>query len=113
MDIKPSTASTAMNTAFRSCVSLETINKIVSTDGVTFNNTFQGCGALQTVVFEGVVSNNISFADSPLLTKESILCLFGCLATKSGCTVTLGTTNLEKLTDAEKAIATEKGWSLV
>ena len=28
-------------------------------------------------------------------------------------TVTLGTTNLAKLTDEQKAIATEKGWSLV
>ena len=28
-------------------------------------------------------------------------------------TITLGTTNLNKLTDAEKATATEKGWSLV
>jgi hypothetical protein len=26
--------------------------------------------------------------------------------------VTLGSTNLAKLTDAEKAIATEKGWTL-
>jgi hypothetical protein len=27
-------------------------------------------------------------------------------------TLTLGSTNLAKLTDAEKAIATEKGWTL-
>jgi hypothetical protein len=33
--------------------------------------------------------------------------------TSTSKTVTLGTTNLNKLTEAEKAIATQKGWSLV
>ena len=31
---------------------------------------------------------------------------------KPTCTLTIGSTNLEKLTDEEKAIATQKGWTL-
>jgi uncharacterized protein YndB with AHSA1/START domain len=42
--------------------------------------------------------------------------IIGCLSDYSGSgtthTCTIGTANLAKLTDAEKAIATEKGWTL-
>ena len=48
------------------------------------------------------------------LTKESLLNVFNEAAdvTSSPKTLTLGTTNLNKLTDDEKAIATNKGWVL-
>lgn len=34
------------------------------------------------------------------------------LQTVTGQTLTLGTANLAKLTDAEKKVATDKGWTL-
>lgn len=79
-----------------------------------FAGMFTGCIALEEIRFNGSVINaDISFKDSPKLSKESILSLFNALKSGGSGTVTLGATNLAKLTDTEKAIATEKGWSLV
>ena len=57
---------------------------------------------------------NLNLSSCPLLTKESILNVFNKAANvkSSSKTLTLGSTNLSKLTDAEKAIATNKGWVL-
>lgn len=55
----------------------------------------------------------IRFDWSPMLTHDSILNIFNAL--KSGVsekTVQLSTVNLNKMTAAEKAIATDKGWTL-
>lgn len=49
------------------------------------------------------------------LTKDSILELLDALVSKVGtsaCTFTIGSSNLSKLTDEEKAIATSKNWNL-
>lgn len=112
MDIKPSTVATALQGTFNSCIVLETIDKIIVTEGVTYNNTFNYCYKLKNLVFEGVIGNNMNLSACTNLSKGSILNIFDCLATKSGCTLTLGTTNLAKLTEAEKSIATNKGWAL-
>ena len=115
MDIRPDekTASSLTST-FNTCVSLQTINKIIVTEGMQYSSTFNFCESLVNLTFEGVIGNNMNLSYSPLLSKESILNVLDCLANKtSGSFVlTLGTKNLAKLTDAEKAIATEKGWSL-
>jgi len=55
----------------------------------------------------------IYFANSPLLTVESILNIFDALADGvTNKTLQLGSENLNKLTAEEKAIATNKGWTL-
>lgn len=46
------------------------------------------------------------------LEHDSIVNLFNVISTVTGQTLTLGSTNLAKLTDEEKAIATNKGWTL-
>lgn len=46
------------------------------------------------------------------LEHDSIVDLFNAISTVTGQTLTLGSTNLAKLTDEEKAIATNKGWTL-
>lgn len=54
-----------------------------------------------------------SISDDKMLTRESLLKIFDILASGvSGKTLTLGTVNLNKLTAEEKAIATNKGWTL-
>ncbi|MBO5955586.1 MAG: hypothetical protein J6Q10_02165, partial [Clostridia bacterium] len=62
--------------------------------------------------------NGFSVSDSKKLSYDSLMSIINALkdysTDTSGTTytVTLGTTNLAKLTNEEKAIATQKGWSL-
>lgn len=85
----------------------------------TFSNVFQNCTALENIVITGTIGQNgFSVSDCTKLTKDSLLSIISALkdysANASGTThtVTLGATNLAKLTDEEKAIATQKGWTL-
>lgn len=71
---------------------------------------------LREIRFEGVFAGDASFDHCPL-SYESIMSLFNCLQNLTGTgttyVLTLGTANLAKITDMEKAIATEKGWTVV
>ena len=65
-----------------------------------------------------IACNGLDISACTNLTHDSVMSIINALADKSTDTsvnwaVTLGTANLAKLTDAEKAIATEKGWTLV
>ncbi len=104
---------------FANCSSLVSIDKIIVSEKVTGSNfarTFGGCSALENVIFEGTIATDISFEESPLLSHDSIMSIINCLKDYAGTTttytLTLGTTNLAKLTDSEKAVATQKGWTL-
>lgn len=102
---------------FQNCSALVTIDKLVPPVGqTTFSNWFHNCTALENVIFEGVINaNNFDIHWSTKLTHDSLMSIINCLADRSeqsAYTVTLGTANLAKLTDAEKAIATQKGWTL-
>lgn len=108
----------SISTFFDGCRNLHTVEKfILKEDGTTtLNNTFRNCKSLENITFEGAVGNNIDFQYSPLLTHDSLMSVINHLKDFSGTTTTktctLGTTNLAKLADAEKKIATDKGWSL-
>ena len=95
---------------------IKTIRKIIVNETITYFNWFKDAKKLENITFEGVIGNDIDFSSCTLLTIESILSVISCLkdltATGETKTLTLGSTNLAKLTDAQKAIATEKGWTL-
>lgn len=80
------------------------------------NKAFENCISLEHIIFEGVIGQNIDLHWSTKLTHESLMSIINALKDYSGSgstyTCTLGEANLAKLTDAEKAIATEKGWTL-
>lgn len=89
-------ANRAMSSAFANS-KIETIPKFVVLETNTFGNTFQKCEALKNITIEGVVANNISFADSSLLSRESIVSVIDHLSdTASGKTVTLSKTAVDK-----------------
>lgn len=103
---------------FSDCIYLETIEKLIVTEKTGFDECFKGAAALKNIQFEGIIAHNgLDFSDCPLLTKESILSILDCLKdySQTGTThsVTLGSVNLSKLTENQKAIATQKGWRLV
>lgn len=99
---------------------LTSIEKIISHENLDFSNAFNYRSALTHVIFEGIIGKNgLNLSQSPNLDHESLLSVVNCLKDYSADTsetvwkVTLGATNLAKLTAEEKAIATGKGWTLV
>ena len=85
-------------------------------ENTKFSSTFTACRELVNLTVDGVIGQNgFDIHWSTKLTHESLMSIINALADKSGTgttfTITLGTENLAKLTDAEKAIATQKGWS--
>jgi len=73
---------------------------------------------LTNLGIDGEISYNWQFTRSTILTHDSLMNVINALADYSqdtsgtAHTLTLGATNLAKLTNAEKAIATQKGWTL-
>lgn len=60
-----------------------------------------------------VIGNDLNLSDCTKLTHTSLVSVICALANDGTThTLTLGTTNLAKLSDAEKAMATQKGWTL-
>ena len=101
---------------FRDCMSLVklyTLNLDKVAGAKYQNNMFYKCKALVEVRFvANTIHWSISFADSPLLSAESVQSIIGGLATVT----TAETITFHKnivLTDAQKQTINEKGWTLV
>ena len=103
---------------FNSTDSVVTIDEFISSEITTYNaNTFQHATQLTNLTMKGVIAkNSFNVSYCTKLTHDSLMSIINCLKDFSGSgttyTVTLGTANLVKLSDSEKAIATEKGWTL-
>ena len=98
---------------------LQTIEELKISKTVAFvTSSFSGCTALTRLILAGTLATNgLDLHWSTLLDRESLLSVLNVLQDKTSVggtwTVTLGSENLAKLTNAEKAIATQKGWTLV
>ncbi len=107
------------NQTFASCVVLVTIDCVVTTEAHRWYNAFQGCKALENLTIEGTIGQNgFNVAACTKLSHASLMSIINALKDYSADTsgtswvVILGPENLAKLTDAEIAIATEKGWTI-
>lgn len=101
---------------FYDCTALKTLSKL---DVAGYANTtslpsdmFQSCTALTDFGGFENLTCNVNISNLTNLSKQSLLNIINLAGTVSGRTLTLGATNLAKLTDAEKKIATDKGWTL-
>lgn len=118
IDFGSVTANGSNTYVFGNCTSLHTIEKLTVPVGqAVWTGWFDNCSALENIRFAGViVHGGLNFSGSPRLTRDSMLSLFACLADKNGASgtfkITLGDANLAKLTAEDKAIATNKGWTL-
>ena len=111
--------STYLAQTFYGAAGLHTIkNLILKDDGSqTITSIFNGCTSLANLTITGKIGQNGFDVKSCPITHESLMsiieALFDHTTTGYARTVTLGSTNIAKLTDAEKAIATQKGWTLI
>lgn len=99
---------------FYGCSSLSRVAEIDCTNLKIWNTVFNGCTAVTDM--GGFRNISISMDVSPCinLTVDSLMNIINKAAdvTSSPKTMTLGATNLAKLSDEQKAIATNKGWTL-
>ena len=96
---------------FYNCTYLKEVVSIDLTDCTDASGAFTGCVSLETLQGFPGLKVNMNLSSSPKLTHESLMNVINNLAASTA-TLTLGETNLSKLTDSEKKIATDKGWTL-
>lgn len=106
---------TSVSELFHGCSSLHTIGYPLDFSSVTskIDTTFTTCRALANVTFKGTINVDIAMNGCTKLSLDSLLSLLNALAdgvTDKTCKI--GSTNLGKLTEEQKAIATNKGWTL-
>ena len=94
-----------------------TIEKVIFSENTAIaSNIFSSATGLENIEIGGTICSDIIFSACTKLTHDSLMSIINHLKDFSGTTTTktctLSTTNLAKLTDAEKAIATQKGWTL-
>ena len=103
------------NRVFERCTNLATIN-IPSSLTQVDSTTFLACSSLETVTLEsGFNANGLDLSVSTLYSVNTLVTMLNALANRTGqvpYTLTLGSTNLAKLSNEQLAIATEKNWTL-
>ena len=106
---------TNMESMFQSCYNLTSIPQLDTSNVTNMNSMFSNCSRLEEIhMINMKVSFNIS--SSTKFTRESLLEIinncYDLTTLNKTATLTMGSTNLAKLTDEDKAIATAKGWTL-
>ena len=110
-------AATNMSYMFSYCYSLTAIPQLDTSAVTNMSSMFGVCYSLTTIAFNGSVTGwsgyNVSLKDCSL-SHAAIVTFFNSLPTiTSAKAITLtGNPGVSELTDAEKAIATGKGWTL-
>lgn len=108
---------TQMYQAFANCTALETVVNLdfssIAWGGPGVNDIFANCTALKNVTMKpNCLQANISFANSSLLTDESVQSIIGGLGwNDKGRKLTLHAGVKAKLTDAQKEQILLKGWA--
>lgn len=93
---------TSFATVFAYASRLTTIQKLIVSEQIKYDNWFVGCNVLANIVIEGVIANSISFSASPL-TAESAISVINALKDYSGTsseyahTITFSSTTKEAL----------------
>ena len=110
----PDSVTSIGNTTFFRCTSLTTINLPSSLKSI--GNAFSTCPSLKYVILDDNFNcNNLNLSTSTRYTRETIVSWLNALADRTGQTaykLTIGATNLAKLTEEDILIATNKNWTL-
>lgn len=103
---------TNMKNMFSFCTKLTTVPAFNASSVTNLSGTFIYCNTLKSILMYGMkVAFDISA--STKFEREDLVTILNNLGTvTTATTLTMGSTNLGKLTDADKEIATNKGWTL-
>lgn len=101
---------TSLSSLFEYCPKLKTIEgELDCTKATSVTNMFSYCNELENVKIKNLNASGLVLTQSPKLSHESLLYLLNNLKTiTTSKTITIGNTNLQKLTLEERAIATNK-----
>ena len=103
---------------FHNCSSLVRINSAINVSSLTsqMDSTFTGCANLEVLEFTGTLRVDTWLSGAPKLTVASLLSVIDSLADFSGTgtskKITFGARNKAKLSAAQLALVTNKGWVL-
>ena len=104
---------TDMNSMLSYCTNLTTVPQFDTSNVTNMASMFSGCSSLEEIHMINI-NANLEISPSTKFTREALLEIIGNLKaqTSGSKKLTMGATNLAKLTEEDKAIATNKGWTL-
>lgn len=103
---------TNMNEMFSYCPALKTVPALDASNVTSINSIFGNCTSLKSILMTGI-KLSFSISSSTQFEQSDLVTILNNLATVTTTqTLTMGATNLAKLTDEDKTIATNKGWTL-
>ena len=105
-------AGTDFGYAWAGCSKLVSFPALNLSSGTNFYYAWNNCSSLTNLGGFGTIKKSIDLSASTKLTVESIMNVITQAATVTGKTMKFGSDNLAKLTDEQKAVATNKGWTL-
>ena len=98
-----------MNSMFGCCINLTTVPALDANKVNNTQNMFQHCTNLKSILMTNI-GVKLDISASTKFEREDLLVILNNLKTvTSATTLTMGATNLAKLTDEDKAIAINKG----
>ena len=103
-----------MSYMFAYCSSLASIPALDASKVTNFSNAFNHCPALTEIKMTGM-SRNFDISASTLFTREALVEIITNVADLTGLqtrTLTMGATNMAKLTQADIDVLTAKNWTL-
>lgn len=101
-----------MNSMFGNCSKLTAVPQFDASKVTNMGYMFSGCTSLKSILMHGMKVSFDIHASTQFEESDLVTILNNLATVTSTQTLTMGATNLAKLTDAEKAIATNKGWTL-
>ena len=103
---------TRMEEMFWHCSGLQTVPAFDCTNVTNMQYIFTSCRNLKSILMTNI-GVNLDISASTKFERTDLLIILNNLATVTSTkTLRMGATNLAKLTDEDKAIATNKGWTL-